>query len=47
MKTIILKYFYNNVDIPFFNNKLIHEVLDFTDTEPKSESEKEFNEDTV
>ena len=28
------------------NNKLIHEVLDFTDTEQESESEEEFNEDT-
>ena len=28
------------------NNKLIHDVFDFTDTEPESESEEEFNEDT-
>ena len=28
------------------NNKLIHDVLDFTDTEPESESEEEFNENT-
>ena len=28
------------------NNRLIHEVLDFADTEPESESEKEFNDDT-
>ena len=29
-------------------NKLLHDVLDFTDTEPESESEEEeFNEDTV
>ena len=47
MKNIVLKYFYNTVDIPFFNNKSIHEALDFTDTEPKSESEEEFNEDTI
>ena len=29
------------------NNKLIHETIDFTDTVPESESEEEFNEDTV
>ena len=47
MKIIILKYFYKVVDINFFaNNRLIHDVLDFTDTEPESESEEEFNEDT-
>ena len=46
MKIIILKYFYNSVNIHFFaNNKLIHHVLDFTDTEPESESDDEFNED--
>ena len=28
------------------NNRLIHDVLDFTDTEPESESEEEFNENT-
>ena len=28
------------------NNRLIHEVLDFVDTEPESGSEEEFNEDT-
>ena len=28
------------------NNRLIHDVLDFIDTEPESESEEEFNEDT-
>ena len=26
------------------NNKLIHDVLDFTGTEPESETEEEFNE---
>ena len=33
----------------FTNSKLINDVLDFTDTEPdsESESEEEFNEDTV
>ena len=31
----------------FANNKLIHEFLDFTDSEPESESGEEFNEDTV
>ena len=32
----------------FVNYKLIHEALDFTDTEPESESEnEEFTEDTV
>ena len=36
-------YFYNF----FVNNKLNYEALDFTDTEPESESEEEFNEDTV
>ena len=29
------------------NNILIHEAFDFTDTEPESESEEQFNEDTV
>ena len=29
------------------NNKLIHDVLDFTDTEPYSESEEQVNEDTA
>ena len=28
------------------NNKLIHDVLHFTDTEPETEFEEEFNEDT-
>ena len=28
------------------NNNLIYDVLDFTDTEPDSESEEEFNENT-
>ena len=28
------------------NNKLIHDVLDFTNTEPESQSEEEFNENT-
>ena len=28
------------------NNKLIHDVLDFTDTNPESESEEEFNDNT-
>ena len=28
------------------SNRLIHEFLDFTDTEPESESEEEFNENT-
>ena len=31
----------------FGNNKLIHDVLDFTDTEPEIESNEEFNEDTI
>ena len=49
MKIIILKYFYNICRYTFFvNNKLIHEALDFTDSEPESESEEEgFNKDTV
>ena len=29
------------------SNKLIYEALDFTDFESESESEEEFNEDTV
>ena len=28
------------------NNRLIHDVLEFTDTEPESESEEDFNENT-
>ena len=33
---------------PFFNNTIIHPDLEFTNSEPDSESEdKEFNEDTV
>ena len=35
----------------FSNNKLIHKVLDFTDSEPadkdKSDEDEEFNENTV
>ena len=31
----------------FVNNRLIHEALDFSDTEPESESEEEINEDVV
>ena len=49
----ILEYYYPQVFLQhcrytfFVNNKLIHETLDFTDTESESESEGEFNEDTV
>ena len=43
-----LQVFLQNCRYTFIvNNKLIHDVLDFTDTEPESESEEEFNEDTV
>ena len=31
----------------FASNKLIHEALDFTDSEPESEFEEEFNEDAA
>ena len=49
----ILEYYYPQVFLQhcrytfFVNNKLIHETLDFTDTESESESEEEFHEDTV
>ena len=31
----------------FTNNQLLDDVLDFTDSEPESESDEEFNEDTA